>query len=72
MIFSMVWGTSRPVVPVRSHPLPSVPVNGQPRGTALLNRTVVACLHILQVMMTPSAHTSCRCLDNARAYLENS
>jgi hypothetical protein len=65
MMSSMAWDTSRPVAPVGSHPLPSVPVSGQPRDAALLNHTVATCPHVLQVMMMPHVRTSCRCLSNA-------
>jgi hypothetical protein len=65
MMSSMAWAMSHPVAPVGSHPLPIVPVSGQPHGTALLSHTVVACPHVLQVMMMLSVCTSCRSLGNA-------
>jgi hypothetical protein len=48
-----------------------VPVSGKPCGDALVSINVVACSHVLQAMMTPPVHMSCRHLDNARACLEN-
>jgi hypothetical protein len=40
---SAEWSVPRPIAPVESHSLPTMPVSGQPRGAALLSRTVVAC-----------------------------
>jgi hypothetical protein len=39
--------------PIGSHPLPTVPVSGQPRGAGLLSHTIAACMHAFQVMMIP-------------------
>jgi hypothetical protein len=64
-------GEPCPIAPVGSHPLPTVPVSGQPRDTALLSRTIAACPHVLQVMMMPLVRSSCGCLSNARVYLKN-
>jgi hypothetical protein len=59
----VVW--SHPIAPVGSHPLPTMPVSGQPRDAALLSHIVVAYLHVLHVMMTSFVLMSCRRLDNA-------
>jgi hypothetical protein len=71
MMSSMAWGTSHPITPIESHPLPHVPVSGQPHGAASFSHTVVACPYVLQVMMTPLVRTFCRRLGNARAHLAN-
>jgi hypothetical protein len=56
---SMTWGTSYLVIllhyarsaaqyrPIGSHPLPAMPVSGQPHGAALLSYTVVPYPHVL-------------------------
>jgi hypothetical protein len=50
-----------------SHPLPTAPVSGQPRGAALLSHTIAACPHVLQ----PHDDPDVRRLGNMRAYIEN-
>jgi hypothetical protein len=62
-------GAPHPVAHVGSHLLPTVSVSRQPRGAVLLSHTVAACPHVLQVMMTLTACTSCKCFSNAQAYL---
>jgi hypothetical protein len=71
MVSSTTWGTSHPVAPVGSHPLPTVPVTGQPCSAVLLSHSVAPYSYILQVMMTPPIRTSNRHLGNTRVYLGN-
>jgi hypothetical protein len=71
MMFLAAWSAPRPVAPVGSHPLPTVPVSGQPHDTALLSCIVAACLHILQIMMMSHVRMSCRRLGSARAHHKN-
>jgi hypothetical protein len=53
MMSSTVWRTFRPVAPVGSHPLRTVPVSGQPHCSDMSTRLVVyddtACPHVLQM-----------------------
>jgi hypothetical protein len=71
MLSCAVRGAPHPVALVGSHPLPTVPVSGQPRDVELLSRTVAACPHVLQVMMMPHVCTSCKHLGKTRVYHGN-
>jgi hypothetical protein len=57
---------------VESMPLPTAPERGPTHGAAPQRGTIATWPHVLQVMMTSSAHMSHRCLDNMRTCLGNS
>jgi hypothetical protein len=47
MMFCAARGAPRPVAPVGSHPLPTMPMTVQSHSATPLSRTVAACPHVL-------------------------